>query len=170
MQQPNYDDVVGFPPTAIGSHIKVLILGSAPSVASLQKQQYYGHPQNHFWPIMQQLFDAGPEHAYEIRTQKLAQQGIAIWDVLAECERSGSLDSAITASSCQVNDFAGYFTACPELKFIALNGRFAEKTFRRHVQPPKHIDSAYLPSTSPANAGMTRSDKCKQWQCLMQYV
>ena len=66
-----------------------------PSVASLAKQQYYGHPQNAFWPIMGRLFGAGPELPYAERRRILCAQGVAVWDVLRECQRQGSFDAAI---------------------------------------------------------------------------
>ena len=55
-----------------------------PSIASLAKQQYYGHPQNAFWRIMGRLFGAGPEMHYDERKRILCEQGIAVWDVLRE--------------------------------------------------------------------------------------
>ena len=39
----------------IDGRSRVVILGSFPSVKSLDKQEYYGNPQNHFWPIVERL-------------------------------------------------------------------------------------------------------------------
>ena len=46
----------GFPPIA-APDARVLILGTMPSEASLQKQQYYGYGRNAFWPILYALWD-----------------------------------------------------------------------------------------------------------------
>ncbi|OZA12577.1 MAG: DNA-deoxyinosine glycosylase, partial [Hydrogenophilales bacterium 17-62-8] len=83
----------GFPPIA-DAHARILILGSLPGQVSLQRQQYYAQPQNAFWKIMGRLFDAGPELAYAERTQRLVENGIALWDVCASAQRPGSLDAA----------------------------------------------------------------------------
>src|SRR5687768_2652455 len=83
--------VCSFPPIA-APDARVLVLGSVPSIASLAKQQYYGHPQNKFWPIMGRLFGAGLDRRYEERKQILREHGVAVWDVLRECYRPGSLD------------------------------------------------------------------------------
>lgn len=41
----------GFPPVVDGN-CRLLILGSMPSVQSLERAQYYGNPRNHFWPML----------------------------------------------------------------------------------------------------------------------
>src|SRR3954465_13351815 len=87
---------------------RVLILGTVPSIVSLAKQQYYGHPQNSFWPIMGKLFGANRELPYEERKQALYAKGVAVWDVLRECYREGSLDSDIEVESEEPNDFVTF--------------------------------------------------------------
>ena len=61
--------LVGLPPV-VGSGTRVLVLGSFPGVASLAAQQYYGHPQNHFWRILAALW---PQHPLPGRDQYAAR-------------------------------------------------------------------------------------------------
>ena len=71
---------------------RLLILGSMPGIRSLQMQQYYGHPQNRFWPLLAALlgYQEVPA-AYADRKRMLIDNRIALWDVLGCCEREGSL-------------------------------------------------------------------------------
>lgn len=161
-----------FPPLAEAT-ARVLILGSMPGQASLAAGQYYAHPRNAFWPIMGALLDAGPELAYPRRVERLQAAGIAVWDVLAECERPGSLDADIVAASVQANDFAGLLTGLPALRAIAFNGSAAEQAFRRHVLPglPElRATLLRLPSTSPAHAARSLAEKLAAWQGLLAYL
>ncbi len=151
--------VCSFPPIA-APDARVLILGSVPSIASLAKQQYYGHPQNAFWPIMGRLFGAGRELPYEERQRILRDRGVAVWDVLRECHREGSLDADIRMESEAPNDFAVFFRKHPLIATIFFNGQRSEAMFRRHVLPSmmemgRNLRYVRLPSTSPAHAGAT---------------
>src|SRR3990167_2140314 len=94
----NADLLTGLAPI-IGVRPRVLLLGSMPGAASLLEQRYYAHPRNLFWPFMQQLFGIQTEFNYQQRCKLLTEQGLALWDVIAHCERAGSLDSAIKKST-----------------------------------------------------------------------
>lgn len=157
-----------FPPL-VAAGARILILGSMPGQASLREQQYYAHPRNAFWPIMGQLFDAGPERSYRQRCDLLMNNGIAVWDVLRYCWRPGSLDSDIEPHSVEVNDFTDFLDRYPEIRQVFFNGRKAEQTFNRHVAGhlrPGAIRSGVLPSTSPAHAALSQQEKCNAWSVI----
>ncbi|WP_068635764.1 DNA-deoxyinosine glycosylase [Thauera butanivorans] len=155
---------------AVRADARVLVLGSMPGRASLDAAQYYAHPRNAFWPIMGALFGAGPELPYAERLARLNMAGVALWDVIAACERSGSLDSAITPGSIEPNDFAGLFRSCPRIRHVFFNGTTAETAFRRHVRSrvalPPDLAFTRLPSTSPAHAARGFDAKLAAWQAV----
>lgn len=167
--------VESFPPQ-IAAGCRVLILGTAPSVRSLAMQQSYAHPQNLFWVLMGEMFDAGFELDYAERIRRLHACGVGIWDVLEQCERPGSLDSAIVRASEVPNDIPQLLEAQPSIAAIALNGGHAQRAFRRLVLP--RINSARLaslalldlPSTSPANASVSSARKRRQWRAMLDFL
>ncbi|MDI6726946.1 MAG: DNA-deoxyinosine glycosylase [Smithellaceae bacterium] len=149
----------------------VLILGSMPGKASLAAGEYYAHPRNLFWPIMGELFGAHPGLPYERRIRMLNSAGIALWDVLKSCIRNGSLDSDIEETSVVPNDFDSFFQRHPNIVDLFFNGAKAEQCFRRHVQPSlksRPLQYRRLPSTSPANAGMSHEKKLEAWRSVVQ--
>ena len=81
-----------FPPI-IGANARLLILGTLPGEESLRLRQYYGHPRNHFWPLIAAIFDKSLPAAYAERERLLKRNRSALWDVLESAERVGSLDS-----------------------------------------------------------------------------
>lgn len=149
---------------------RVLVLGSMLGAESLRQRQYYAHPRNHFWPIAGALFGAGPELPYATRLQRLVDAGIALWDVLAECVRPGSLDASIDPATARVNDFAGFFAAHPRIRAVFCNGTYSASTFERRVIRagllPTGIPMTRLPSTSPANASWTLERKLDAWRAV----
>ncbi|MFY0663504.1 MAG: DNA-deoxyinosine glycosylase [Natronospirillum sp.] len=160
--------VHSFPPIE-PPQARVLILGSMPGVASLNAHQYYAHPRNAFWPIMSALFGAGPDLPYDERVAVLQAHGIAVWDVLASCERPGSLDAAITKTSMVPNNFEDFLAHHPQVRHIFFNGGTAEQSFRRQVLPKLDADRLVLqrlPSTSPAHAALSLTQKLAAWSAV----
>ena len=161
--------VISFPPVA-DPDARALVLGSMPGERSLQAGEYYAHARNAFWPIMRELLGAGPDLPYARRLEKLKAAGIALWDVIAACERYGSLDADIVGSSVQANDFLAFFAVHRSIERIYFNGGAAEANFRRHVLPGlagKHLHLARLPSTSPAHAARGYGEKLAAWSVIV---
>jgi len=162
----------GFAPIA-GPDARVLILGTVPSVRSLEAGQYYGHPQNAFWPIMTALFVddlrlEGAQLDYPARVDLLVQSRVAVWDVLHAAERPGSMDSSIVEATAVPNDIAGFLAEHPAITQVFFNGAKAEQLFHRHIAGPvipgsREVHYHRLPSTSPANASLSFDAKLEAW-------
>jgi TDG/mug DNA glycosylase family protein len=152
----------GLPPIS-GHHPLVLTLGSFPSQRSLASNEYYGNPKNQFWKIMESLFSIDHQLPYALRCILLSGHGIALWDVVASCDRPGSADSRIREPV--FNDLAGFLASHPTLKLVALNGAAAGSYFLKSGVPPA-LPSVILPSTSPANARSSLPEKVRQWEII----
>jgi TDG/mug DNA glycosylase family protein len=162
--------VHSFDPVARPS-ARVLILGSMPGRASLRAQQYYAHPRNAFWAIMEQLFDVDPAAPYARRLRALAAKRVALWDVMQTCTRASSLDSDIVERSIVPNDFPAFFETHPRLNRVYFNGAKAEHSYRKYVRPALGDDDARsytrLPSTSPAHATLSVGQKVRAWRVVV---
>jgi TDG/mug DNA glycosylase family protein len=164
---------VGFEPVA-DAVARILILGTLPSVKSLERREYYANKANSFWRIMGDLTGASPDIVYEDRAGILNARGIALWDVCLSAIRPGSLDSKILSSTIIPNDFDAFLRSHTRVELIAFNGQPAEKIFRRKVAPlpegGRRIAFEVLPSTSSAHT-MTYQEKLSRWRtCLGEYV
>lgn len=128
----------------------ILVLGSMPGVESLRQNKYYAFNRNHFWKIIFKLFDEEIYINYNDRVNFLLKNNIALWDVLRNCEREGSLDSNIKNEI--PNDFESFFIKYSNIKYIFFNGTTSEKLFKKYIGFKNNniIDYIKLPSTSPA--------------------
>jgi hypoxanthine-DNA glycosylase len=155
--------LTGLPPL-VSPQTRLLVLGSFPGLASLAAQQYYGHPQNQFWKILQAIWPSSScpvgVDSYQNRSEWLLARQLGVWDVYAACEREGSLDSAIRQAV--VNDFASLRQLCPALEAIAHNGGESFK-HSRHTSL-LGLPVYKLPSTSPANASWSFERKLAAWR------
>lgn len=163
-----------FPPIAQADAL-ILILGSMPSEQSLAQQQYYAHPRNAFWHIITELFNLSSTLSYAEKQLALIERQIALWDVIQSCQRVGSLDSNI--KSIVSNDFSEFFNQHSNIKHLFFNGGCAYNEYQKRILPtlePKWqaLPRTRLPSTSPAMASLSFSEKLDAWQqithCLNQ--
>jgi double-stranded uracil-DNA glycosylase len=158
-----------FPPIA-SPDSWVLILGTMPGKASLREQQYYAHPQNAFWRIAAEILGFDATSAYPVRVSSLETCGIALWDILQSCTRESSLDSDIDTSTIVPNDFRRFFATHSHIRRVCFNGAKAAALYTRHVQPhlrnASPVEYLQLPSTSPANAAIPRTEKLRAWSVI----
>lgn len=132
----------------IAKDAHILILGSMPSVTSLEKQEYYGYRFNRFWKVLASIYDCDVTD-YTQKTQLILDHQLALWDVIHSCEREGSLDSAIRNEI--VNPIDELLETYPDIHTIICNGRKSYDTYMKHfAHLPIRVLS--LPSTSNANA------------------
>jgi hypoxanthine-DNA glycosylase len=149
----------------VDANTRLVVLGSFPGAASLRAQQYYGHPRNHFWPILSALWKIDLAQAtYMQRLTVAREHGLGLWDVYASCQREGSLDSAI--ENARPNDLASLLIRAPHLQAIAHNGGESARAMRTTsaLGLPVHR----LPSTSPANASWSFDRKLAAWRAVFE--
>jgi len=151
-------------PPAGSTDARLLILGSLPGEASLAAQRYYAHPQNQFWRLLGHALEEDlAALAYEDRLQRLAARCIALWDVVGEARRQGSLDGAIRQVI--ANPLAEYVATHPRLEAIAFNGKTAGRLGRLAIGQPERIRLIDLPSSSPAYT-LPFDEKARRWSVL----
>lgn len=144
---------------------RILLLGSFPGAASLAAQQYYGHPQNQFWKLLSAVLEIDlVAMPYPQRLKALLANNIGLWDVIAACERSGSLDSAIR--NAQHNDFAPLKKRCPKLRRVCFNGKTSGKLAEAFAEAG--FETLVLPSSSPAHATWSFARKLEVWREIVK--
>jgi TDG/mug DNA glycosylase family protein len=138
---------------------EILILGSAPSVKSLELGQYYGNPRNAMWKILADIYNNGFSFgSYAEKIECLHTNHIAMWDVFQCCDRQGSSDSTI--SKPVYNDLARFLAEHPKIKKIVANGKTAGKSI------PQGITFIQAYSTSPAFT-KPYEEKLKSWREIL---
>jgi len=162
--------VASFDPVA-RADARLLILGSMPGAASLAAREYYAHPQNQFWSIIDAIIArASRATPYEQRLESLCEAHIALWDVLHSCVREGSLDSAIVHLSARPNDIPGLLARHPGIVRICCNGTTAHAALQRYFGAQLAqltVQVQRLPSTSPANARVSFAEKLAAWRAAL---
>lgn len=151
----------------VDSNSKILILGSIPGKQSLEKQEYYGNARNAFWKIIYSLHEAEMEDDYDKRVEFIKQNNIALWDVIKNCNREGSLDTNIKNE--QANDFANFFKDYPNIECVFFNGAKSHDVFKKKIGFDQFESLRFekLTSTSPANT-IKFEHKLEQWKMIKE--
>ena len=155
-----------FPPL-YSEKSKILILGSFPSVKSREQMFFYGHPQNRFWKVISAVFKCSVPVTVEEKRKFLLDRGIALWDVIASCEITGSSDSSI--KNVTPNDISEILNAA-DIKEIYVNGKTAEKYYNRYIKKAAGKNAVCLPSTSPANAAWSLQRLIGAWEIVARRI
>lgn len=146
---------------------KVLILGSFPSVKSREEMFFYGHPQNRFWKVIAAVCNADTPVTVEEKSKLLHANHIALWDVIASCDITGSSDSSI--KNVVANDLTVILESA-DIKQIFVNGKTAEKYYNKYIRDTIGREAVCLPSTSPANAGWSIDRLVEAWSVAREHI
>ena len=157
----------------VGEKPLVLILGSVPSIASLESGRYYGNERNHFWRLMSAVLEEPQFTGYDERVAMLKRHGIALWDSVESCVRPGSLDKNIREE--RPNDIPGLLTAHPTLRAVCFNGTTSQAIYRRHHSArmkKNDIPCLLLPSSSPIPRRFVKTfeDKLEKWLEIRRFL
>ena len=155
-----------FPPL-YDKNSKILILGSFPSVKSREQNFFYGHPQNRFWKVVSAVMDTDTPVTIEEKSNFLHENHIALWDVIASCDITGSSDSSI--KNVVANDLTDILKNA-DIRQIFVNGKTAEKYYNKYIRNTIGREAVCLPSTSPANAGWRVEKLVDAWSVIKEYL
>lgn len=153
-----------FPPV-VDAACRVLVLGSFPSVKSREEGFFYGHPRNRFWPLVAALFGEPAPQSIPEKRALLLRHHIALWDVIARCDITGSADSSIRDA---VPVDIGQITQVCRLTQVYCNGALSGRLYGKYLQPRLGLPGQTLPSTSPANAAWSFARLLDAWQPLRE--
>jgi hypoxanthine-DNA glycosylase len=152
-----------FPPV-VDANTRVLVLGSLPGEVSLAQAQYYAHKQNRFWSLIGDVTGEDlPSLDYHTRLETLLRHRVGLWDVVAEAQREGSLDSRIRNHAS--NDLLALVESLPHLAAVAFNGGTATRLGMRALQDAvgkvEFISPAYT---------LPYAEKLKAWEVLRRWL
>lgn len=149
------------------SQSRILILGSFPSVKSREQQFFYGHKQNRFWRVLAQVFACAVPQDITQKREMLLSHHVAVWDVIASCEITGSSDASIR--NVTPNDLSPILLQA-DIRTIYTNGGKAQQLYQKYIFPVNGRGAVSLPSTSPANAGYSLERLVEAWQVIREAV
>lgn len=144
-------DVLESFPALVGDdplEVHTLILGTLPSDKSYGQNltekeillrggdghQNYGNSRNTFWHIIGSAFGFRRHQTpFEEQVRILTGQGYAVWDVLSEAKRKGSLDANLVKGSLTPTDLPNFILDHPKLNRFVFAANSAEVFCKKEV-------------------------------------
>jgi len=154
----------------VAPHTRVLILGSLPGEASLAAQRYYAHPANRFWHLVGGVIGRAdlPTMDYDLRLAAILSVGVGLWDTVQSAQRQGSLDSALR--NVEAAPLAALVDSLPCLRAVAFNGAASARIGTPQLAARADLALVPLPSSSPAHARLSLSEKQQAWNSLQKFL
>lgn len=154
-----------FPPV-YDSESRVLLLGTMPSPKSREQGFYYGHPRNRFWMVLADIFKEPPLAFAEEKIMFCHRHHLAVWDVLASCEIEGADDNSIKNP---VPNDMGFILESAPIKAVFTTGTKADLLYRKYCYETVKLPAVKLPSTSPANCGMSYEKLREAYSAILSF-
>ena len=151
-------------PPLFNAQSEILILGSFPSVKSRETAFFYGHPQNRFWPLIAALTQSPRPQTIAQKKDLILKHHFALWDVIASCDIVGSSDSSI--QNVVPNDLSIILAHAP-IQCIAVNGKTADRFYKKYAEAKPKRPAIVLPSSSPAIATWSFDRLLNTWARLL---
>lgn len=148
-------------PPVFDENSRILVLGSFPSVKSREGEFFYHHPQNRFWRVLAAVCGEETPGTIPEKRALLLRHRIALWDVIASCEITGSSDASI--KNAVPNDLRRILETAP-IDRICTNGQTAHRLYQKYLAEQTDLPETALPSTSPANAAWSLERLTKAWR------
>ena len=128
-------------PPVFDENSRVLVLGSFPSVQSRK-------------PVPGDV----PE-----KKALLLKHKVALWDVIASCDVTGSADASI--KNVVPNDLSVILSTAA-IAHVFTNGQMAHKLYQKYLAKEIDLPETVLPSTSPANAAWSLERLTEAWKII----
>ncbi|MBE6028679.1 MAG: DNA-deoxyinosine glycosylase [Clostridiales bacterium] len=143
---------------------RILILGSIPSPASREMGFYYGHPRNRFWQVLAYVYGVPLPESIEEKKALVLTNGLALWDVIEECDIIGASDSSV--KNVVPTDIPSLLEQT-RVERILCNGVLSKKIYDKYQLERIGIPAIKMPSTSPANAAWSLEKLIKEWEKVL---
>lgn len=150
-------------PPVFDENSRVLVLGSFPSVQSRKAAFFYGHPQNRFWRVLSAVFSESVPGDVPEKKALLLKHKVALWDVIASCDVTGSADASI--KNVVPNDLSVILSTA-NITHVCTNGQMAHKLYQKYLAQEIDLPETVLPSTSPANAAWSLERLTEAWKII----